>query len=144
MNIRIAFSGLPAPGHAKSLQSCLALQPHGLSVAHQVPLSMGILQARILEWVAISSSGGSSQPWDRTHVSSDSCTVGRFLTTEPPAKPTECLLISGEEKHSIETGQDAGWVVKVRTTHKQQTSVQCLQVWHLDAEGSADISIPIW
>ena len=29
----------------------------------------GILQARILEWVAISSSGGSSQPRDQTHVS---------------------------------------------------------------------------
>ena len=29
----------------------------------------GILQARILEWVAISSSKGSSQPRDRTHVS---------------------------------------------------------------------------
>ena len=29
----------------------------------------GILQARILEWVAISSSRGSSQPRDQTHVS---------------------------------------------------------------------------
>ena len=28
----------------------------------------GILQARILEWVAISFSGGSSQPRDRTQV----------------------------------------------------------------------------
>ena len=33
----------------------------------------GILQARILEWVAISSSGGSFQPRDRTHISSVSC-----------------------------------------------------------------------
>ena len=30
------------------------------TVAHQAPLSMGILQARILEWVAISSSRRSS------------------------------------------------------------------------------------
>ena len=29
----------------------------------------GVLQARILEWVAISFSRGSSQPRDRTHVS---------------------------------------------------------------------------
>ena len=29
----------------------------------------GILQARILEWVAIPSSRGSSQPRDQTHVS---------------------------------------------------------------------------
>ena len=37
----------------------------------------GILQARILEWVAISSSRGSPRPRDRTHVS---CTAGRFFT----------------------------------------------------------------
>ena len=34
----------------------------------------GILQARILEWVAMSSSRGSSQPRDQTHVSYISCT----------------------------------------------------------------------
>ena len=33
------------------------------------PLSMGILQARILEWVAMPSSRGSSWPRDRTHIS---------------------------------------------------------------------------
>ena len=32
------------------------------------PPSMGILQARILEWVAMPSSKGSSQPRDLTHV----------------------------------------------------------------------------
>ena len=39
-----------------------------------------ILQARILEWVAISYSRGSSQPRDRTHFSCISC-IGRFFTT---------------------------------------------------------------
>ena len=43
----------------------------------------GILQARILQWVAISFSRGSSWPRDRTQVS---CIVGRFFT-EPPGKP---------------------------------------------------------
>ena len=38
--------------------------------ARQAPLSMGILQARILELVAISSSRASSGPRDRTRVSS--------------------------------------------------------------------------
>ena len=46
----------------------------------------GILQARILEWVAIPFSRGSSWPRDRTQVS---CTAGRFFTTEPPGKPSE-------------------------------------------------------
>ena len=39
----------------------------------------GILQARILEWVAIFSSKGSSWPRDRTHVSRSSC-IGRRVT----------------------------------------------------------------
>ena len=37
----------------------------------------GILQARVLEWVAISFSRGSSQPRNLTWVS---CIAGRFLT----------------------------------------------------------------
>ena len=37
----------------------------------------GIFQARVLEWVAISSSRGSSQPRDRTHISCVSC-IGRW------------------------------------------------------------------
>ena len=53
---------------AKSLQLCTALcdpmdcSPSGSSVH-------GILQARILEWVAIPFSKGSSWPRDRTHIS---------------------------------------------------------------------------
>ena len=39
---------------------------------------------KILEWVVIPSSRGSSQPGDQTHIS---CTAGRFFTTEPPEKP---------------------------------------------------------
>ena len=47
------------------------------TVAQQAPLSMGILQERILEWVAMSASRGSSQPKDWTQVSH---TTGRFFT----------------------------------------------------------------
>ena len=47
----------------------------------------GILQAIILEQVAISSSRGSSQPRDQTQVSSGSCITDRFFTSEPPEKP---------------------------------------------------------
>ena len=47
----------------------------------------GILQARILEWVAMPSSRGSSQPRDRTRVSRNSCIAGTFFTAEPPGKP---------------------------------------------------------
>ena len=46
----------------------------------------GILQARILEWVAISFSRGSSWPRDRTHIF---CLASGFFNTEPRGKPTE-------------------------------------------------------
>ena len=47
------------------------------TLACQASLSMGILQARILEWVAICFSRGSSQPRDWTWVS---CIAGRLFT----------------------------------------------------------------
>ena len=43
----------------------------------QAPLSKGILQARILEWVAMTYSRGSSQPRDQIQVSH---IAGRFFT----------------------------------------------------------------
>jgi len=47
----------------------------------------GILQARILVWVAMPSSRVSSRPRDQTHVSCGSCIAGGFLATETPGKP---------------------------------------------------------
>ena len=47
----------------------------------------GILQARILEWVAMPSSRRSSQTRHWTQVSCVSCIEGDFFTTEPPGKP---------------------------------------------------------
>ena len=61
-------------------QSCLTLcdprdcSPEGSSV-------LEIFQATILEWVAISSSSGSSQPM------SPAFPAGVFFTTAPPVKP---------------------------------------------------------
>ena len=50
------------------------------TIARQTPLSMEILQARILEWVAMSSSKGSSPLRDQTHISSPAL-AGMFCTT---------------------------------------------------------------
>ena len=47
----------------------------------------GILQARILEWVASSYSRGSSWPRNRTWVSCISCIADRFFTAETLGKP---------------------------------------------------------
>jgi len=43
----------------------------------------GILQAGILEWVAMPSSRGSPQPRDRTYSFYSSCIADGFFTTEP-------------------------------------------------------------
>ena len=70
---------------AELLQSCLTLG----NPSHHSPPDFsvhGILQARILQWVAISSFRGSSQPRDRTLVS---CMAGKFLTAKPPGKAGE-------------------------------------------------------
>ena len=64
--------------------------PPGSSV-HEISL------ARIVEWVAISFSRGSSPPQDQTHVS---C-VGGFCTPEPPGKHNE-LLSQNSNAHKPE------------------------------------------
>ena len=46
-----------------------------------------ILQARILAWVAISSSRGSYLPKDRICITCVSCIGRQILATEPPGKP---------------------------------------------------------
>ena len=56
--------------------SSVSLWPHGLSSARFL-WSTGILQARMLEEVAIPFSRGSSWPGDQTPTS---CTAGRFFT----------------------------------------------------------------
>ena len=66
--------------HAQSLQSCSTLcepidcGPPG-SCVH------GILQVRILEWVAMPSSRGSSQPRNQTCISRLLALAGGFFTT---------------------------------------------------------------
>ena len=46
----------------------------------------GILQARILEWVAMPFFRESSQRGARTQLSCVSCNAGELLTAEPPGK----------------------------------------------------------
>ena len=64
-------------------QSCLTLcSPMDSSLPGSS--AHGVLQARILEWVAISFSRGSSQPRDWTWVS---CVAGRFFTVWATREP---------------------------------------------------------
>ena len=94
-------------GHCPSVSTCLLthFSPVQLFVtlwiaACQAPLSMGILQARMLEWVAMPSSRGSSWPKDQTFVSFVSC-VDRwgfcfcFFTTSATWEASSCSGASG-------------------------------------------------
>ena len=72
--------------HVLSLSRvCLVATPW--TVVHQAPLSMWTLQARILEWVAVPFSRGSSRPRDPTWISYISCLAGGLLPLVPPGKP---------------------------------------------------------
>ena len=103
----------------ESLRFCLSV--HVYSVAGSCPTPYdptesslldssvhGIFPARIVEWVAISSSTGSSWPKDRTHISCSSC-FGRpilyhWATCEAP------LLICKAFELSINSEWDPCWV----------------------------------
>ena len=93
---RLFVCGLRTPPYERLVvQLCLTLYnplgciPPGSSV-HR------IFQARILEWVAFSSSRGSSHPRDRTCIPCVSCIAGRFFTCWAirEALNISCLLVS--------------------------------------------------
>ena len=85
---RSVFIPIPNKGNAKNVQTTTQLHSsHILAKSKWKWLSHvwlfmtpvhGILEARILEWVAFPFSMGSSQPRDQTQVS---CTAGIFFTT---------------------------------------------------------------
>ena len=70
----------------------------------------GILQARILEWVATLSSGESSWPKDRTRVSCISCNGRRVLTTSATWEAQQNLSKPGARDLGRSTTL-AGWIL---------------------------------
>ena len=74
----------------------------------------GILQAKILEWVAIPFSRGPSWPRNWTWVS---CIAGRFFIPESPEKPKEMLAL--------------GYLILLKHTMKLQwwVSICCGNRW---------------
>ena len=77
----------------------------------------GIFQARILEWVAISSSRGSSQPRDRIRVFCVSC-IGRWFFT--PRDTWEAYL-------SVKAGKDLNFLVYLQTPSQVVVCVLLLE-----------------
>ena len=80
------------------------------TVACQAPLSVGILQTRILEWVAMPSSRVSSQSRDWIQLSHG---TGGFFKSEPPEKPKN----TGVDSLALLQGSSWPW---------NQTRVSCI------------------
>ena len=79
-------------GQVKVTQSCLTLCDPVDYTVH------GILQARILEWVAVPFSRGSSQPRDQTQSPT---LQADLLPAEPPGKPS-----LGQDHIKASTGEE--------------------------------------
>ena len=62
------------------------------------PSVQGIFQARVLEWVAISFSRGSSRPRDRTQVS---CIAGRRFTVWATREAPYSVLITHINNYGV-------------------------------------------
>ena len=75
-NVTLFLLDLRKEKESEVAQSCLTLRD---PMGYRRPGTSvhGIFQARVLEWVAISFSRGSSQPWDQTPVS---CIAGIHFT----------------------------------------------------------------
>ena len=92
--------------------TCLVIQLC-LTFCHSMDCSLpgssvhGILQARILEWVAMPSSRISSQPWDRTQVSH---VAGEFLSSEPQSAIVNCAVMNLGVQVSFSIMVSSGYV----------------------------------
>ena len=135
---------LPPKGKMRIAQSCLthcdpkACSPPGSSVP-------GILQARIVEWVAMPSSWGSSQSRDRTHVSMSPALAGRVFTTRTTR---EAIPFSRESPPRDRTwvSRTAGrlftlWVTRQSLLIK---GMLLLQRWSPNATMELDLKSPMW
>ena len=91
-------------------------------VAHQAPLSMEFSQTRILEWVAISYSRGSSQPRDGTWVSCIAADSMVWVTREALLPSLfycwNCLLSMSVplSHHTVASCMSPGWCSETDTT----------------------------
>ena len=98
-----------------AVQSCLTLcshidcKPSGSSV-HRIS------QARILEWIAISFSRGSSWSRDQIHIS---CIVGRFFTIWATRKDKQCL---GSNNWGSDTWIITWRMIKVSPDRREETA----------------------
>ena len=92
----------------------------------------GILQARILEWVAVPFSRGSSQPRDWTQVA---CIAGRFFTSWTTGKPKNPFSRRSSQTRNwtrvscIAYGFFTNWVIREAPFWTKRLQFSTLWLW---------------
>ena len=95
----------------------------------------GIFQARILEWVVIYPSRGSSQPRDQTHVSCNYCISDRFFSKNyrgiPGYSPWSLKEWDTPEHSTQQSGTNGCllWITVLRLTGTILWFCHCLLGW---------------
>ena len=110
--------------------SCVWLYATLWTVARQAPLSMGILQVRILDWVTMPYSRGSSWPRDQIHVSYISCIARWVLYHEYQLGSPICFCLKIQPVHSE---GDQSWVFFWRNDAKLKLQYFGHLMWRVDS-----------
>jgi len=107
-----------SPWYIKSKVSCSVVSDSLRPMACSPPGSsgLGILQIRILEWVAISSSRGSSQPWWETRFPTLQADSFFFFFTVWPTREAHIKFKAGQKKQILDS-------VHFRSHHLYITSI---------------------
>ena len=99
------------------------------TVAQQKPVSMGILQARTLEWVAMPSSRGSSQPRDWTCVSCVSW-IGRWILYCITWEALRWLNLNPTKSHKDKTSKPGNKTPKPNSSKKKKKGI-AFHIFHI-------------
>ena len=113
--------------------SCVQFFATPWNVACQSPLSIGILRAGTLEWVAMRSSRGSSQPRDQTHVPCINRLTSNHWTTREAL--TGIFTVSINVENCVRPGIDSVLLESItenhtyRSRHMQIGSLKICREW---------------
>ena len=96
------------------------------TVAHQAPLSMRILQARILEWVPMPSSRGSSQPRDRMMGTCQKCRChpNWEIKDNLPSNVTHDESLAKMPWKTVQLSSELFWQICISASNDEETSAK--------------------
>ena len=128
---------------ADDLISCVQLFFNPMDCSPSGSSFHGILQARLLQWVAVPFSRGSSQPRDWTWVSG---IAGKLLPSEPPGKHSHQLVTCnhyGLILLCLSYSWDSAVLVTFLSSFQQMPFIYLLFYFLTMLQGMWDLSSPI-